>query len=180
MTTATPAALLAGAALLLSACGDSSSDDTTTTTAARTTDSASIEQQIDKQLTTSAAQVTKVKCPDEIPAGDGKTFTCTVTWSTGASGKVKATSTGANRYTYAPVAGSVKIPGSKLEKQITDDLAQQGAPDATANCPDTVAVKVGTTVTCDVAGAGGSATGTVKFTFSSADGTVDSSSVETG
>ena len=123
--------------------------------------------------------MTKVKCPDEIPSGNGKTFTCTVTWSTGASGKVKATQTGANRYTYAPVAGSVKIPGSQLEKQITEDLAKQGAPDATANCPDTVAVKVGTTVTCDVAGAGGSATGTVKFTFSSADGTVDSSSVET-
>src|SRR6476661_6527949 len=108
MTTVTPAALLVGAALLLTACGDSSSDDTTSTaatTAARTTDSASIEQQIDEQLTTSAAQVTKVKCPDEIPAGDGTTFTCTVTWSTGASGKVKATQTGVNRYTYAPVAG---------------------------------------------------------------------------
>ena len=40
-------------------------------------------------------------------------------------------------------------------------------------------MKVGTTVTCNVSGAQGAASGTVTFTFSSAEGTVDPSSVET-
>jgi len=46
-------------------------------------------------------------------------------------------------------------------------------------CPQNIIVKVGTTVTCNLSGAQGVAAGTVTFTFSEADGTVDPASVKT-
>jgi hypothetical protein len=46
-------------------------------------------------------------------------------------------------------------------------------------CPQTIIVKVDTTVTCNVSGTQGAATGTVKFTFSEANGTVNPTSVKT-
>ena len=60
------------------------------------------------------------------------------------------------------------------------ELAKQGAPNAQVNCPDNIIVKLDTTVTCDVSSASGKAGGTVTFAFSSVEGTVDSSSVQTG
>jgi hypothetical protein len=89
------------------------------------------------------------------------------------------TETSVNHYTYEPGSGSVQVPGSTVEKALDAELAKQGAPDAQANCPDTIIVKVGTTVTCDLNTAGGTTAGTVTFTFSSAEGTVDPSSVQT-
>jgi hypothetical protein len=103
-----------------------------------------------------------------------------VSWSNGATGKVKVTETSVGHYTYAPVAGSVMVPGSTVEKQVQDVLARQGAPNAMVSCPANIIVKVGTTVTCNVSGASGAVTGKVTFTFSDAQGTVDPSSVKTG
>ena len=102
-----------------------------------------------------------------------------MTFADGATGKATVTQRGGNRYTYELKPGSVQVPGSTVEAQIKKDLAAQGAPDASVNCPDTIIVKVGTTVTCDVSGAQGAATGTVTFTFSDEEGTVDPSSVQT-
>ena len=109
----------------------------------------------------------------------GDTFTCTVSFDNGATGKATVTQQGRNKYTYELKPGSVQVPGSTAEAAVEKSLAAQGAPNATVTCPANIIVKVGTTVTCDVSGAQGAASGTVTFTFSDDEGTVDSSSVTT-
>lgn len=178
------AVAMALAALAAAGCGSSGDTSSKTTTAsdvpARTVDDQQVEQGIKDDLSTSTVDVTKVSCPSDVPVQKGDTFTCSVTFSNEASGKVTVTQQGANKYTYTLKSGSVEIPGSEVESQIEKQLAAEGAPDATATCPQTIVVKVGTTVTCDLSGAQGAAAGTVTFTFSSEDGSVDPSSVQTG
>jgi hypothetical protein len=146
----------------------------------RTVDAARVEQGVTQSLSTSAAKVTEATCPAGVPVQAGDTFTCSVAFSTGATGKVVVTQQGGGRYTYALKAGSVQIPGASAEAAVEASLASQGVPNATVTCPQTIAVKEGTTVTCDVGGGQGRATGTVTFTFSSAEGTIEPSSVQTG
>jgi hypothetical protein len=164
-------------AVLSAGCGDSD-EETATSAAPRTVDAAQVEQGITADLSSPSAKVTKAKCPDDVAVEKGATFTCTVTFDTGATGKATVTQQGAQAYTYELKAGSVKVPGATAEAAVKKSLAAQGAPNATVTCPDTIIVKVGTTVTCDVSGAQGAATGTVTFTFSDATGTVDPASVE--
>ena len=167
-------------ALAAGACGD---DSSSSSTAPKTTtvDDAAVESQIKSQLATSSVAVTSVKCPSDEKAEKGAAFKCSVTWDNGATGKVKVTQkTAAATYTYEPVSGSVQVPGSTVEEQLKQDLAKQGAPNAQVNCPDNIIVKLDTTVTCNVTGVSGKAAGDVTYTFSSAEGTVDSSSVATG
>ena len=172
MIGATMRALPAAAAVLaLGACG--------TTSHTTTVDSTSIETGIQQQLSSPSADVTKTSCPSGVTSKTGTTFECSVSWSNGATGKVKVTQTAPSHFTYEPVPGSVQVPGATVEKSLQEELATQGAPNAAVNCPDKIIVKLGTTVTCDVAGAGGKAAGTLKFSFSSAAGTVDTSSVQT-
>ena len=182
MTRVNVACLLVAAAL--AGCGDSSGSSTSSTASTpepvKTVDDSVIESGMKQQLSTANAEVTSVKCPSDVEAKDGATFKCTVTWSNQATGKVKVTQKGRNNYVYEPVEGSVQIPGASVEKELEAQLAKQGAPDAAVNCPDNIIIKVGTTVTCDVSGAGGKAGGSVTYTFSSAEGTVDPSSVSTG
>ena len=169
-------------ALLPAGCGGNDSSTTTTATqppAPKKVDDAAVEKGIKQQLSTPQAQVTKASCPSDVQAKQGATFKCSVTWSNGATGKVKVTQKGPNQFTYVPVEGSVQIPAAPVEQQIKEDLAKQGAPNAVVNCPDNIIIKVGTTVTCNVSSASGKANGSVTFTFSDASGTVDSSSVET-
>lgn len=175
------AALAAGGALVLAGCGgdSSSSSSSSSSSPTRTVDDATIESQIDQQLSTSQAEVTKAQCPSDEPSKTGNTFECSVTWSNGATGKVKVTQQSATQFTYTPVDGSVQIPGTAVATEIEQQLAKQGAPNAQVTCPSTVIVKVDSPVTCDVSGASGAATGQVTFTFSTAEGTVDPSSVST-
>ena len=172
-------------ALALGACGSSSSSSTSTSTksttpATRTVDDAQVEQGIEKSLTTSSATATSASCPSDVKVEPGATFTCSVKWSNGATGKVTVTQKGANNYTYTIESGSVQIPGTEVASQIEKDLAAQGVPNATVTCPTTIIVKENSPVTCNVSGASGVASGTVTYTFSSAEGTVDPSSVKTG
>jgi hypothetical protein len=161
----------------LAACGDE--ETSPDSSAAPPPDSAEIESQIKDELSTDATKVSSAKCPSEIEAAAGSTFDCSVSWANGANGKVEVTARGANRFTYEPVPGSVKVPGATVEASLEQELESEGAPGAQANCPDTIIVKVGTTVTCELSGAGGTAGGTVTYTFESVDGTVDPESVET-
>ena len=161
----------------IAACGSSSKP---AAAPSATVDASTVESQIKQQLSSSGAEVTKAKCPSDVQSEKGATFKCSVTWSNGATGKVKVTETSRNQFTCSVVSGSVQIPGATVDKSLEQSLAKQGAPNATVNCPENIIVKVDSTVTCDVSGAGGQASGTVSFTFSSAEGTVDSSSVTTG
>jgi hypothetical protein len=172
-------AAVAGA-LALAGCGSSSTSSSTSTTPVRTVDTATVESGIEDQLSNPGATVTSAKCPDDVKAKPDATFQCSVTWSNGATGKVRVSQTTPNHYTYELVSGSVQVPGATVEKSLQEDLAKQGAPNALVNCPDNIIVKVGTTVTCDVSSASGVAGGTVTFSFSDATGTVDPSSVATG
>ena len=123
--------------------------------------------------------MTSVKCPGDVKSEAGATFECSVSWSNGAAGKVKVTETSVGHFSYEPVSGSVQVPGAAVEKSIQEQLAKQGVPNAVVNCPNNIIVKVGTTVTCDLSGAGGKAGGKVTFTFSSPEGAVDPASVKT-
>ena len=165
----TRTALAAVVALVVAGCGSSD----------KTVDSSQVEKGIKNDLSTSTADVQSAKCPNDVKSEKGATFTCDVTFSNGATGKAEVTQTGSTTFTYALKPGSVELPGSVAEEQIKKSLADQGAPNATVNCPDNIIVKLGTTVTCDVSGAKGAAAGKVTFVFSAADGTVDPSSVKT-
>lgn len=106
------------------ACAHGSGGDSTSTTKSpsRTVDAAQVESGIDKQLSTPAAEVSNVKCPDDVQAEAGATFKCSVAWSNGATGKVKVTQESLNQFTYEPVSGSVRVPGSTVEKSIEQEL----------------------------------------------------------
>jgi ferredoxin len=140
-----------------------------------TVDSSKVEQGIKDDLSESA-NVAGAKCPDDVKRENGATFTCDVKFESGATGKAEVTQTGSKTFTYELQDGSVRLPGSAAAAQIESALGQQGVEDAAVHCPETIAVKLRTAVTCDVAGA---TTGKVVFAFSSQDGTIDPSSVKT-
>jgi hypothetical protein len=164
-----PAASLAAvvATLAVVGCGDD------------TVDASKAEQGIeDSQLSTSTTQITSASCPDDVKKEKGKTFTCNVKLSGGGTAKVTATQTSDhNTFSYAYKSGSVVLPGSTVDKQVEQDLADAGVKGATVNCPDEVPVKPDTTVTCPITTSSGRQA-TVSFTFTDSSGTVDSSSVE--
>ena len=168
--------------LAASGCGGGSSTQgggTTVPSNPPKVDAAEVEQGIEKDLSTSAVKVTKVSCPGDVSIQKGATFTCEASLSNGGTGKVTVTQQGAKRYTYAFAPGSVQIPGTAAAGAIEKSLATQGAPNAKVTCPQSIIVKLGTTVTCNVSGAQGVAAGAVTFTFSEANGTVDPASVKT-
>ena len=141
-----------------------------------TVDTGTIEKQIQQQIVVGQATVTGVDCPEGEKIEKGATFDCAVAFSNDSTGEVRVEQSGFAHYTYAFVPGSLQVPGPTAEAKIKEDLATQGVSNASVNCPDNIIVKVGTYVVCEVSAGGRS--GTVKFTFSSASGTVDTSSVE--
>jgi Domain of unknown function (DUF4333) len=167
--------------LALTGCGSSSSSSaskTGTSPPTSTVNKAAVEQGIENSLSTSSVKVSSASCPSNIPSKVGQTFTCSVKLSNGGTGDAVVTQAGPNSFTYELKNGTVQIPGSTADAAIKKQLAAQGAPNAVVNCPSTIIVKVGTSVTCAVSSANGKAHGSVTFTFSGADGTVDPSSVK--
>jgi hypothetical protein len=144
-----------------------------------TVDAGKAEQGLESSsLSTSSTKITSASCPNDVKKEKGQTFTCDVKLSGGGKAKVTVTQTSShNTFSYAYKPGSVVIPGSKIDQQLEQDLADAGIKNAQVNCPSSVTVKLDTTVTCPVALSSG-AQGTVSFEFSSASGTVDSSSVK--
>jgi Domain of unknown function (DUF4333) len=129
-------------------------------------------------LSTSATQITSASCPGDVKKEKGKAFTCDVKLGGGGKAKVTVTQTSNhNTFSYAFKSGSVVLPGSTVDKELEQDLADAGVKDATVNCPDEVPVKPDTTVTCPITTSSGRQA-TVSFSFSTVSGTVDSSSVE--
>ena len=161
-------------AAAVAGCGDDDEPDSPDTV-----DGAQIEQEIEQSLSTATTEVTSVSCPDDVESETGAKFTCNAKLKGGGSAKVKVTQEGPNEFTYAFKPGTVQLAGSTVDKELEQDLAANGIPDATVNCPDPVKVKAGTTVTCPVAGARGAAA-TISFQFTDDSGSIDESSVETG
>ena len=158
-------------AAVIAGCGDDDDPDTV--------DAAQIEQQIEQDLSSATIQIKSVSCPDDVKSETGAKFTCSAKLSGGGSAKVEVTEEGPNQFTYSFKPGTVELAGSTVDKELEQDLAASGIPNATVNCPDPVKVKAGTTVTCPVSGAQGGAA-TVSFTFTNDSGSIDQSSVETG
>jgi Domain of unknown function (DUF4333) len=144
-----------------------------------TVDASKAEKGIeDSSLSTSTTQITSASCPNDVKKEKGKTFTCDVKLNSGGKAKVTVTQTSNhNTFSYAFKSGSVVLPGSTVDKAVEHDLADAGIKDATVNCPSSVPVKPGTTVTCPVTGSSGKQA-TVSFEFSNSSGSVDSSSVK--
>ena len=144
-----------------------------------TVDASKAEQGIESSsLSTSTTQITSASCPDDVKKEKGKTFTCDVKLSGGGKAQVKVTeTTKGNTFSYDFKPGSVELPGSTVDKEIEQELADAGIKGATVNCPATIPVKTGTTVTCPVTSSSGRQA-TVSFEFSDSSGTVDSSSVK--
>ena len=142
-------------------------------------DASKAEQGIESSsLSTSTTQITSASCPDDVKKEKGGTFTCKVKLSGGGSGEVTVTqTTNHNTFSYAFKPGSVVLPGATIDKELEQDLADAGVEGATVNCPDSVKVVSGETVTCPVTSAKG-VNGTVSFTFTNSSGSIDDSSVK--
>ena len=143
-----------------------------------TVDPADVEQGIESELSTAAVQVTSASCPSDVEKEKGSTFSCSVKLSNDAKGKATVTQQGAGSFGYAFTPGSMKVPGTSVDAAIEKSLAAQGAPNATVSCPETIKVKVDTEFTCAVSGAQGVASGSVTYTFTEANGTVEPASSE--
>ena len=156
---------------VLNAVGCGSSNDTV--------DASKAEQGIqNSSLNNSTTQITSASCPGDAKKEKGGTFTCDVKLSGGGKAEVTVTQTSNhNTFSYAYKSGSVVLPGSEVDKELEQDLADAGVKDAQVNCPSSVPVKTGTSVTCPVTLSSG-AQATVTFEFSSSSGTIDSSSVK--
>ena len=142
-------------------------------------DTAQVEQEIKEDFSSGTVTVTNVDCPANPDVEVGGKFTCSFFLSNDGGGKVEVTR-GAAAYTYVAVPGSVTVPGTSVAQQVEQALEDEGVPDATVTCPDTIVVKTDSTVTCEVGSASGALTGDVTFSFTSETGEVDSSSVDTG
>jgi hypothetical protein len=174
MTRPRIAAVLAAGALALAGCGGEDATDTTAGSA-RTVEAA-VARAIDQQLSTRTTEVTGVRCPDDVKPAAGATFTCSVSWNNGAAGKAEVTPKSLTKVAYEIVDGSVKVPGSTVTLAIDQDLATQKAPEAQANCPRKITVRLDRTFKCRLA----HARGRVSYAFSDETGTVDPGSVTTG
>jgi hypothetical protein len=165
------AVLYIAAAAVAGACGDDNEGSTV--------DANEVEQQIKQDLSTSTTEIQSVSCPDDVKSETGAKFTCSAKFEDGGSAKIAVTERAPNEFTYNLKPGTVKLAGGSVDKVLEEDLAAKGIANATVNCPSTIAVKTGTTVSCPVSGAGGG-TGAVTFEFSDASGSIDESSVDAG
>ena len=142
-----------------------------------TIDAAEVEAGIEQSLSSATAPVSSVSCPDDVEKEEGATFTCDAKLEGGGKAKVKVTQTSqGGDFTYAFKPGTVVLTDATVESALEKDLAASGLPDTKVDCPDTIKVKEGEQVTCTATGAGGRQS-QLTFTFSSADGTIDETSV---
>jgi hypothetical protein len=136
-----------------------------------------VESGIEESLSGATASVSSVSCPDDVEKEEGATLTCDAKLEGGGSAKVKVTQTSnGGDFTYAFKPGTVVLTDDAVEPALENDLTASGVPDTTVDCPDTIEVKEGEQVACTATGAGGRQT-QLTFTFASADGTIDESSV---
>jgi Domain of unknown function (DUF4333) len=143
-----------------------------------TVDAEKVEQGIEQDLSSATAQITSVSCPSDVKQEEGKTFTCDAKLEGGGKAQVTVTQTdNRGNGTYAFKPGTLQLSDNSVEPVLEESLTAKGVSDPQADCPELIPVKEGATVTCTATGAGGRS-GDVTFTWSSDDGSIDSSSVE--
>jgi hypothetical protein len=76
----------------------------------------------------------------------------------------------------ATINQTTQTPGAAAATALQQQLAKQGLSNARVTCAKSMVVNVGTRTSCTLSGAEGK--GTVRFTFSSTDGTIDPASVK--
>jgi hypothetical protein len=137
-----------------------------------------VEQGIEQDLSNATAQITSVSCPSDVKKEEGKTFTCDAKLEDGGKAQVTVTQTdNRGNGTYAFKPGTLQLSDNSVEPFLEESLTAKGVSDPQVDCPELIPVKEGETVTCTATGAGGRS-GDVTFTWSSDDGSIDSSSVE--
>jgi hypothetical protein len=137
-----------------------------------------VEQGIEQNLSSATAQITSVSCPSDVKKEEGKTFTCDAKLESGGKAQVTVTQTdNRGNGTYAFKPGTLQLSDNSVEPVLEESLTAKGVSDPQVDCPELISVKEGATVTCTATGAGGRS-GDVTFTWSSDDGSIDSSSVE--
>lgn len=142
-----------------------------------TIDAEEVEAGIEQSLSSATASVSSVSCPDDVEKEEGATLTCDAKLDGGGKAKVKVTQTSnGGDFTYSFKPGTVVLTDDAVEPALQKELAASGLPDMTVDCPDTIKVKEGEQVACSATGSGGRQS-ELTFTFSSADGTIDESSV---
>ena len=142
-----------------------------------TIDATQVEAGIEEGLSSGTAAVSSVSCPDDVEKEEGATMTCDAKLEGGGKAKVKVTQTSkGGDFTYGFKPGTVVLTDDTVEPALEQELAASGVPGTTVACPATIAVKEGEKVTCTATGSGGRQS-ELTFTFSSADGTIDESSV---
>ena len=142
-----------------------------------TIDAGEVEAGIEQSLSSATAPVSSVSCPDDVEKEEGATLTCDAKLEGGGKAKVKVTQTSkGGDFTYSFKPGTVVLTDDAVEPALEQELTASGLPDTTVDCPDTIKVKEGEQVACSATGSGGRQS-ELTFTFSSADGTIDESSV---
>jgi hypothetical protein len=142
-----------------------------------TIDAGEVESGIEQSLSSATASVSGVSCPNDVEKEEGATFTCDAKLEGGGKAKVKVTQTSkGGDFTYAFKPGTVVLTDNTVEPALEKDLAASGLPETKIDCPDTIKVKEGEQVTCTATCPGGRQS-ELTFTFSSADGTIDETSV---
>lgn len=114
------------------------------------------------------ADVKSVKCPEDIPAKKGDTFTCVVTGADGTTGDAEVTQKD-DKGNVAVSAPFVHV--RNLEKLMADDIGEQVGSQVTLTCPEIIVGRKGDTFDCDAKS--GKDDGTVKVTQTDDKGNVN-------
>jgi hypothetical protein len=142
-----------------------------------TIDADEVEAGIEQSLSSATAPVSSVSCPNDVEKEEGATLTCDAKLKGGGKAEVKVTQTSnGGDFTYSFKPGTVVLTDDAVEPALEKELTASGLPDTTVDCPDTIKVKEAEQVACTATGSGGRQS-QLTFTFSSADGTIDESSV---
>jgi hypothetical protein len=143
-----------------------------------TVDAEKVEEGIEQDLSSSTAQIASVSCPSDVEQEEGKQFTCDAKLADGGKAQVTVTQTdGRGNAIYAFKPGTMQLADNAVEPVIEDSLTARGIVGVQVDCPSLIPVADGKSATCDATGAGGR-TGELTYTWSSDDGSIDSSSVQ--
>lgn len=115
-------------------------------------DVGAVEEQIEQGIEEQTGVVAVVQCPGDVEVKVGSTFSCTATFEDGSTQAILVTPDEEDQLAWelqAPpgVAGS-ELDMAKIEKSITDGIAEQLELTVTVECPESVTQEAGSTFDC--------------------------------